>query len=114
MREIKFRAWDKKHDIIHTGVSVFNFQDFKESILIENSDIELMQFTGLHDKNGKEIYEGDIVSFPKNDGTIPKLSIIYNNRFACFQFKEQNAPIGLSMSYEVIGNIYESPELLDK
>ena len=71
MREIKFRAYI--HDIKkiypvamidwqENGVYVRYLEDGNTRPLMRLSDIDLMQFTGLHDKNGKEIYEGDIVT----------------------------------------------------
>jgi len=51
-REIKFRAWDKKSKIMKYDINI-----------ISNSFGELLQFTGLKDKNGKEIYEGDIIEY---------------------------------------------------
>jgi len=107
MREIKFRAWDKIgkqgmlgwSKIIETGIELF----FKD-----NFGFELMQFTGLKDKQGKEIYEGDIV---KQEDTINEVyfhkgafkigSTIWNPDY--LQYPE---------GVEVIGNIYETPELL--
>ena len=68
-----------------------------------------MQFTGLHDKNGKEIYEGDIIAFRNEKGEITLKGEIYwesrNAKFSDFSPKNQ---------VEVIGNIYENPELLEE
>jgi uncharacterized phage protein (TIGR01671 family) len=79
-----------------------------------------MQYTGLHDKNGKEIYEGDIVKFENI-----KAKIIYG--FCGFEFEWidgytdkirlcKTEPLfkNVSLIFEVIGNIYENPELLNK
>jgi uncharacterized phage protein (TIGR01671 family) len=73
MREIKFRAWDKDskrmryaEDLIGPGGWVIQFHGVPLEIgihgVFEPENVELMQYTGLEDKNGKEIYEGDIVA----------------------------------------------------
>ncbi len=71
----------------------------------------IMQFTGLHDKNGNPVYEGDIVFDPSQYGG--NKVVIWNNNLACFEF---NRPLGYAIASvilcEVIGNIYENPELL--
>lgn len=106
MREIKFRAWDKEQKKMLDDVSTWT-DDFTGML------IALMQYTGLKDKNGKEIYEGDIVKY-KNDK--PDKVIFENGGFMTSRFYHRtpnNWKILLD-ELEVIGNIYENPELLTK
>ena len=85
------------------------------------SDFILMQSTGLKDKNGSEIFEGDIVKYKNGCYTYTE-EVAYNKNFAGFGVRDANADIiftfwvlaeeiGLS-SLEVVGNIYQNPELL--
>ena len=76
-----------------------------------------MQFTGLHDKNGKEIWEGDILGY-ENEKNIVRWSNI-QAKFLLDWIKNEGRVEGmygfneaLAMDYEVLGNIYENPELL--
>ena len=124
MREIKFRAWHKKEKMIY---EVLEINIFSQEVILtytENfetdrweylKDIELMQFTGLKDKNGKEIYEGDII---RVIGDPERYEIFWNERFATFELKYTGNSLGYTInSYEkveVIGNIYENPELLNE
>jgi uncharacterized phage protein (TIGR01671 family) len=111
-REIKFRAWDGE---LMTGSLTL------QEIVTDDTDFRqfwfdfkaVMQFTGLHDKNGREIYEGDIVSWRRDDETYTH-SIRWSEAFACFDFPMtvvQQMPQFYEL--EVVGNIYENPELLE-
>lgn len=114
-REIKFRIWDKinKKWLKHFNANLLNIGDL--------SNVELMQYTGQKDKNGKEIYEGDILkyNFPY-DGRIKHVNPvfhmtsqasygvldIYGNAIPLYRISSNNY-------FEVIGNIYENRELLE-
>ena len=88
---------------------------------IVNNDLELMQSTGLKDKNGKEIFEGDILAC-KTDDEVINLNIFWDEEHALFMFesKKYNKQEPLAelvenntYPFEIIGNIYENPELLE-
>lgn len=106
MREIKFRAWDRK--------SKMWLEKFNVDLLNIGSldTIELCQYTGMKDTNGKEIYEGDIVLWidskeNKRQNKVFFLEGAFRLRNIYFELLEYGI-------LEVIGNIYENPELLDK
>jgi len=128
MRTIKFRAWDKKEkemvDInsleIYDDLDKDGFYSMGE--VLNNEDWEVMQFTGLKDKNGKEIYEGDILD-------IGWVDQYFEVRFDLISFEsgyetfgvglfgksgEQEEYYDLNFSGEskIVGNIYENAELL--
>ena len=116
-REIKFRAWIKDLKELGEPKTLKEIYEFK--MLSENSifnDLELMQYTGLKDTNGVEIYEGDILKFGNNNTS----EVTFEN--GCFNvfdeplgwdFDSEEVPIKALMSYsKVIGNIHENPELL--
>ena len=121
MREIKFRAWDTKHKKMRgvmdlkwskkgvIRVNATEDEDNYEPLLLHFDEGLLMQFTGLKDKNGKEIYEGDIVEcdrYDDHDKFIVKIDDITNL---------SNMLFGSSLNYrKVLGNIYENPELITK
>lgn len=119
MREIKFRAWFEKFKEMYTVKMVdlqreiayfdkYNYRSFY--------DINLMEYTGLKDKNEKEIYEGDIVKLRANHG----IGVVkYSDEWGAFivEYIKLRPLAVLGMNYykediEVLGNIYENPELL--
>lgn len=91
-------------------VSTEQYNDFWSDV----KDETVGQFTGLHDKNGKEIYEGDIVRFWWG-AVLVCAEIVYRKGGHCFDIKAdhfcQDEPEW--SDFEVIGNIYENPNLLD-
>ena len=103
-REIKFRAWEHDRQKMCYG--------YKNYIAdAEQNNYPLMQFTGLLDKNGTEIYEGDWV---KHDAWDYNFQVIFNQekaRFVCKLKTGLTTYIDNEM-VEVSGNIYENPELL--
>ena len=122
-REIKFRAWDESfgtmvYDIDPDHYEVyFNGNQLTCRSIDGNGDpftLPLLQFTGLHDKNGKEIYEGDILDFDEREwGGRFKPEVIWMENI----IGDWNYCGSLSDVREwrkVIGNIYENPELLSK
>lgn len=128
MREIKFRAWDKiKNRILE--VRVIDWLNgmvdwpypYIERDWSNNDEVILMQYTGIRDKNGKEIYEGDILSgiafyngndyggpVKKEEYYICKDVVFSEGCYMCGGFALNE----ISRYMEVIGNIYKNPELM--
>lgn len=148
MRDIKFRAWlkdDKRMVEVRSidfheegNIITVNYNDIFGFEFNEN-EIELMQYTGLKDKNGKEIYEGDIVKF-EGHGYISNVQcgeVIFKN--GCFgieyitdiarkyewdktfhqigkteKWVDMNGSGTITYTYEVIRNVYQNRELLEE
>lgn len=129
VRELKFRAWDKDKKRMIDWKYLIDYCDidylFGNQCLEEKRDtvpdFKIMQYTGLKDKNGKEIYEGDIVSSIEGTFSNTGMGIVqaYKGMYVSFygqdiigrdQFDELHT---VCNSREVIGNIYENLELLE-
>jgi hypothetical protein len=131
MREIKFRAWDgkamffagEKEQMIRPSEDThfyiwsdgWELGSLDGHLIASDKDCNLMQYTGLKDENGVEIYEGDILKTNSEEmGTV-----VFDQRRTQFMlkyadYKSVNDDIFAFTSIEVIGNIYENKELLDK
>ena len=123
----KFRAWTEVGEVMY--YDVYPFKD--DTLLLSYdeiafdevpaSDFILMQSTGLKDKNGKEIYEGDIVKYEAGCNTVTE-EVAYDKNFAGFGVRDADIDIIFTflqladvvdlISLEVVGNIYQNPELL--
>lgn len=133
MREIKFRVWDKNNKRIFIDPQMIDFYNKKIGYMQYQTEYmpdtsysipvgfeefeysELMEWTGLYDKNGEDIYEGDILfeSFGEKYYKV----VFENGSFrAEFDggFEEYSFDLidVVAQGYEVVGNIYENPELL--
>ena len=125
----KFRAWTEEGKVMY--YDVYPFKD--DTLLLSYdeiafdevpaSDFILMQSTGLKDKNGKEIFEGDVVRYEVGQDTYTE-EVAYDKNFAGFGVKDAKANVVFTfgelaedigiISLEVVGSIYENPELLEE
>ena len=144
MRKIAFRAWDKSRKVMRYNVHPFipnHAKQMFETSLVELNQpkdkvlqaqvvfeeplpgFEVMQFTGLHDKHGKEIYEGDVVRYQvsKEHELYPYTAVIaWLEKEACFGLVDYSTDNPAEPDYpilgwgvvEILGNIYEQPELV--
>ena len=120
MRPIKFRAWI--YDNLNKKGRMYYASDFgSEGKLLDYTEEHcdwsmdfLMQFTGLKDKNGKEIYEGDILQDNKGN----RYEVIWYEICACYELRKTDYQRQLNalaiLVLEVIGNIHENHELMEQ
>ena len=125
----KFRVWDKLDKEIY-GVEEINwfngeFDFIGDAITFKRNadEVELMQSTGLFDKEGTEVFEGDIIAIEVEEIETPiNAKIFQNNKIGMLMFHvfEDNEDVPMvelleenSVAFAVIGNIYENPELLE-
>ena len=127
----KFRAWNKTWEEMgevrrirfydNGSVSTVLAKCNGQAKNLTKDEVILMQSTGLHDKNGKEIFEGDILGID-TDEEVVNVNIYWDSKHALFMFEsekynEKQALAELlediSYPFEIIGNIYENPELLE-
>ena len=121
MRDIKFRIYDKDrkamYHLLENKLSFGRFEgdravDWEDVFADKHEELEIMQYTGLKDKNGKEIYEGDIAKYGNMTGKI----MFLEGWFVLSDFEEQEE---WTLAYildeiEVIGNIYDNKNLLEE
>lgn len=127
MREIKFRAWDTNNKEM-LDVQELDYQDSYNgqpmvrtamyNDYFDTEDMILMQYTGLKDKNGKEIYEGDIIQYED----IRRGIVEYSEKYAQFILKETGSIADECEAlgefnikvFEILGNIYDNLEILEE
>ena len=135
MREIKFRVlinnriyyqdkYDKygdnltSIDICKKTITITEFYNYKDVYRFDDEEVKLMQYTGVKDKNGKEIYENDLISYNKYKNII----VFFED--GCFKVKYRKTPTALitcsldlfleKYKCGIVGNIYENKNLLEE
>lgn len=110
-RNIKFRFWIEKYKRMCDWDTALKEKGYLH--LLNFPEWIPMQFTGLLDKNGKEIYEGDIVKFDGHTFEDKFIAIIVFNN-GMFRPEQWNEPLGNYKYLEIIGNVYENKDLLNE
>ena len=133
MRPFRFRIYDKvRKEWVHKGINLFGEimlfgmhtvrQDGTPVKVQELNDLEAMQFTGLKDKDGIEIYEGDIIRSESHNPELMVIDFIEGGFAAVWDwFENKSYPIDINHFYpstgcmiKVVGNIFDNPDLLEK
>lgn len=123
----RFRAWDKDFKTMYEAddIMYIDFEEkqicvktlfFERASRYDFNDIVLMQSTGLKDKNGKGIFEGDVVKVAKNIYSEPTYYEVVRHRGGAYRLESKQHGCELWLRHtdcEIAGNIYENPELLE-
>lgn len=123
----RYRAWDKIHKTMYEVDDIMSIDFGKSEISVKTlffertnyykfDDIVLMQSTGLVDKNGKEIFEGDVVKMAKNVYSEPTYYEVVRHRGGAYRLDSKQYGCELWLRHtdcEIAGNIWEDGELLD-
>ena len=129
MKELKFRVWEEREKEYDTWSYILDangnlFRNAYGALIgCDKKDYIVERYTGLKDKNGQKIYEGDIVTFMVerfNNVTLGFESedwhtavVEWNQDDACYSFMVRDVPFSVRYEAEVIGNIHKQPELLE-
>lgn len=119
MGEIKFRAWEEKTNKMYTVAALYPWSKEKNGHITcrvrddaterLGNNCKIMQYTGLKDKNGKEIYEGDIIKYITEKAYPITIDTSHGIRA---RIGKDNMCKDMEDKAEIIGNIYENPNLL--
>lgn len=119
----KFRAWDKETKTMNGMAEIYRNRNQEIELHPRDDEIILMQSTGLHDKNGKEVFEGDVIAIEVDDtGTPINARVFQNSKIGVLMFHvfEDNEDVPMvellednSVAFEIIGNVWEDGDLID-
>ena len=110
------RMYQPEEVMVSDGSIWVNDEDSWGNEWISNNDLHLMQSTGIKDKNGKEIFEGDVVKMAKNVYSEPTYYEVVRHRGGAYRLESKQYGCELWLRHtdcEIAGNIYENPELLE-
>ena len=120
---LRFRAWLKKEQKMDNYIDHISWLEDELycigdgiTYMVSAEDLVLMQSTGLFDRNGKEIFEGDIVKMSKNVYSEPTYYEVVRHRGGAYRLESKQHGCELWLRHtdcEVVGNVYENKELLD-
>lgn len=137
MRDIKFRVWDKEYDLMYEDVGIIgnrlileyeldeDWEEIDQTCYVDIDEtneeyFKIMQYTGIKDINGKEIYDGDVIQDITDGVKGIKGVISWSDAKLMYLFENKSLRIGLELcrlygpELEIIGNIYENPGLLEQ
>lgn len=111
----KYRAWDKETETMNGMAEIYRNRNQEIELHPRDENIILMQSTGLLDKNGKEIFEGDILGTKDGllNGVVEYRSDLGMWTNSLIRYNNFERLCSIARDREIIGNIYENPELLE-